>query len=231
MVLFSTTAQGQNQCLEASKLPEDCGRHRNLNGLFRHLHQTICCLGIWRAKGSKKKCYVCVVWELEIVCLWFEENVLRLAQGGAVVLRCLLIFCFPCVFSGCVSTSARWSTPTSVMVLPSPPLPSPSHSKHLEGCTQTLSPGRLLRHWPLSRRPRSAAIPSFSQFLSRISSRTAVRAELLTSVEAVCCVGPVLPRLFSRSPHRLTGKSTAVRNQNPCSQNSTKMALFVLQWV
>lgn len=33
---------GQNQCLEASKLPEDCGRPRNQNGLFRHLHQTIC---------------------------------------------------------------------------------------------------------------------------------------------------------------------------------------------
>lgn len=230
MVLFSSTTQGQNQCLEAWKLPEDCGRPRKLNGLFRHLHLTVCCLGTWEAKRFKKKAYLCVVWELEIICLWFEGNVLWLVQGG-LVLGCSLIFLFCCVFSGCVSTSARWSTATSVMVLPSPPSPSPSHSKRLQGCTQTLSLGRLLRHWPPSKRPPSAAILSFSQFLSRISSRTAVRAELLTSVEAVCWVVPVLPRLFSHSPRRLTGKSTAVRNQNPCSQSSTKMALFVLQWV
>lgn len=129
-----------------------------------------------------------------------------------------------------MSTSAHWSTPTSVMVPPSLPLPSPSHSRHLEGCIQTLSLGSLPRHWPLSRRPPSAAILSFSRFLSRNSSRRAVRAELLTSVEAACCVGTALPRLFSRSPHKLTGKSSAARNQNPCSQNRTKIDLFVVQW-
>lgn len=116
------------------------------------------------------------------------------------------------------------------MVPPSLPLPSPSHSRHLEGCIQTLSLGSLPRHWPLSRRPPSAAILSFSRFLSRNSSRRAVRAELLTSVEAACCVGTALPRLFSRSPHKLTGKSSAARNQNPCSQNRTKIDLFVVQW-
>ncbi|NXX51554.1 BIG3 protein, partial [Tricholaema leucomelas] len=83
--------------------------------------------------------------------------------------------------------------------------------------------------WPhVFRRPHSTAILSFSRFLSRSSSRRAVRAELLTSVEAACCVGPVLPRLFLHSPHKLTGKNSAVRNQNPCSQNRNKMDLFVI---
>lgn len=95
------------------------------------------------------------------------------------------------------------------MAPPSPALPSPSHSRHLEAHTQTLSWETLLRNRPLSRRPPSAAILSFSRFPSRNSSRRAVRAELSTSVEAACCVGPVLPRLFSHSLHKLTGKSIA----------------------
>lgn len=111
------------------------------------------------------------------------------------------------LFSGCVSTSALWSTPTSVMAPPSPALPSPSHSRHLEAHIQTLSWERLLRNRPLSRRPPSAVILSFSQFPSRSLSRRTVRAELSTSVEAACCVEPVLPRLFSHSPHKQTGKS------------------------
>lgn len=124
------------------------------------------------------------------------------------ILGCLSIFSFSCLFSGCVSTSARWSTPTSAMVLRSPPLPSPSHSKHLEACNQTRSWGSLPRNWRLSKRPPSAAILLFSRFPSRSSSRRAVRAELSTSVEAACYVGPVLPRLFSHSPRKLIGKCT-----------------------
>lgn len=123
------------------------------------------------------------------------------------ILGCLSIFSFSCLFTGCVSTSARWSTPTSAMVLPSPPLPSPSHSRHLEACNQTRSWGSLPRNWRLSKRPPSAATLLFSRFPSRSSSRRAVRAELSTSVGAACCVGPVLPRLFSHSPHKLIGKS------------------------
>ncbi|NWR53635.1 BIG3 protein, partial [Regulus satrapa] len=37
---------------------------------------------------------------------------------------------------------------------------------------------------------------------------------------------PHVFRLFSHSPRRLTGKGIAVRNQNPCSQCSTRMALL-----
>ncbi|NXY03962.1 BIG3 protein, partial [Pteruthius melanotis] len=48
-----------NVGLEMGSHNQDCWPHvfrlRNLNGLFRHLHQTICCLGTWRAKGCKKK--------------------------------------------------------------------------------------------------------------------------------------------------------------------------------
>ncbi|NXY40776.1 BIG3 protein, partial [Ceuthmochares aereus] len=60
--------------------------------------------------------------------------------------------------------------------------------------------------------------------------RRAVRAELLTSVEAACCVGPVLPRLSSLCPRKLTGKSSTIRNQNPCPQKRTKCTFIVMQW-
>ncbi|NWS04880.1 BIG3 protein, partial [Motacilla alba] len=57
-----------NVGLEMGSHNQDCWPHvfrpRNLNGLFRHLHQTICCLGTWEAKEErlsmcKKKGYLC----------------------------------------------------------------------------------------------------------------------------------------------------------------------------
>ncbi|NXC58755.1 BIG3 protein, partial [Aleadryas rufinucha] len=54
-----------NVGLEMGSHNQDCWPHvfrpRNPNGLFRHLHQTICCLGTWGAKGRKKKGYLCTV--------------------------------------------------------------------------------------------------------------------------------------------------------------------------
>ncbi|NWY92270.1 BIG3 protein, partial [Loxia curvirostra] len=46
-----------NVGLEMGSHNQDCWPHvfrpRNLNGLFRHLHQTICCLGTWEAKEER----------------------------------------------------------------------------------------------------------------------------------------------------------------------------------
>lgn len=77
----------------------------------------MCYLGTWEAKEErlslcKKKSYLCVVRELESICLWFEGNVLWLVQGGVVlgchiwsfsagvVLECLLIFASPVCSQG-----------------------------------------------------------------------------------------------------------------------------------
>ncbi|NWY65440.1 BIG3 protein, partial [Erithacus rubecula] len=60
-----------NVGLEMGSHNQDCWPHvfrpRNLNGLFRHLHQTVWCLGTWKAKGSKKKGTVTLGLRLKLI--------------------------------------------------------------------------------------------------------------------------------------------------------------------